>query len=440
MKEKNALLKKILIEAGQGNLNISNYYRFDCFKEFWELLYNDVEKFSKFTFDGRFEKILFEQLAKSYKQDLSYSEFLCAVKAQLEKLSVPCIIIIPLNFLDNSKLKHDIKLSDNLVLFKTEKRQRKRCTSLKCKKTDTPLEKYFREKVYTVLLRDHIEDAKDKNFFNFPTLTIVTNNIDRRVIDESGRIVETVYSLIRMLDFENELAPGGWGYIFGTHLKPANTYGVYYNEEGLSEIPSGCKANGYGYSMRFKFNPILDISTDGFLSSIDKFSAILTKYITYCFIDKTCHTQEELVRISKWQNAFQIFNNAYELAASEKYDSSLILLLVVLESLLIKNSGNKKEKLILALEEFFKEATNFSPEFIRENISEAYKARNKFIHEGDGVENEHVYAKPLNSYQGIFPGMKPFSRLGLYHQPSNIKTIRNIFKITIEVILQYKEV
>ena len=33
-----------------------------------ELLYNDVEKFSKFTFDGRFEKILFEQLAKSYKE------------------------------------------------------------------------------------------------------------------------------------------------------------------------------------------------------------------------------------------------------------------------------------------------------------------------------------------------------------------------------------
>ncbi|MBQ2710394.1 MAG: hypothetical protein IJF66_00420, partial [Clostridia bacterium] len=108
MKEKNALLKKILIEVGQGNLNISNYYQFDYFKEFWRLLCNDVEKFSKFTFDGRFEKILFEQLAKSYKQDLSYSEFLCAVKAQLEKLSVPCIIIIPLNFLDNSKLKHDI--------------------------------------------------------------------------------------------------------------------------------------------------------------------------------------------------------------------------------------------------------------------------------------------------------------------------------------------
>ena len=141
----------------------------------------------------------------------------------------------------------------------------------------------FKEKVYKLLLRDHIEKAKDRNFFNFPLLTILINNIDHRVETESGRIVDAVYAFIRMLDFNNCLEEGGWGYMFNSHLAPASTYGVYYNKEGLTKLPEGTGANGYGYSMRFKFSPFLDVSTEGFLNNLKEFEKLLSQYIDYCF-------------------------------------------------------------------------------------------------------------------------------------------------------------
>ena len=359
------------------------------------------------------------------------------MKAELEKLSVPCIITIPLNYIDDSKLEEDIQLSNNIIIFKTDKPQIKYRLFKNPIKYDTPLEKYFKEKAYKLLMRDHIENVKDSNFFNFPILTILIDNIDDKVINESGRIVETVYALIRMLDFDKELDEGGWGYFFHSKLSPARTYGVYYNKEGTTELPQKNEANGYGYSMRFKFQPFLDVSTRGFLSSLGRFNDILTKYISNCFIDKTKYEEKQLITISKWQNSFQMFNTAYEFASSERYDSALLLLLTILESLFIKNKGNKKESLVLALQEFFVSHKRLTEDFLRKNVEQAYKSRNRYVHEGIGVENEYVYSKSLHSYQGIYPGMKPFAHIGLSHYPSNIENIKNLFRITIEAIINY---
>ena len=65
--------------------------------------------------------------------------------------------------------------------------------------------------------------------------------------------------------------------------------------------------------------------------------------------------------------------------------------------------------------------------------------RNKFVHEGIGVENECIYAKWLNDYQGMYPGMKPFAHIEIYHSPSNLENIKNLFKITIKTIMDYRK-
>lgn len=439
MVNKEKIYLNVLSDIERGYVSIYNYRDDANFREFYNALAKDIQQYSNYTFDGRFEKLLFDELKISIRHRKSYQQFFTAIREGLKKLVVPCVIIIPLNYINNAKIFKDTKISENITLFKTDKPQIAYRLFREPLKHDTPLEKYFKEKVYKLLLRDHIEKAKDRNFFNFPLLTILINNIDHRVETESGRIVEAVYAFIRMLDFDNCLEEGGWGYMFHSRLAPASTYGVYYNEEGLAEIPEGMAANGYGYSMRFKFSPFLDVSTEGFLNNLKEFEKLLSQHINYCFLDSINYNKETLIKIAKWQNAIQMFNTAYEFASIERYDSTMILLLTVLESLFVKNEGNKKEHLVLALQEFFKNDKKLNDDFIRDNITQAYKSRNKFVHEGVGVENEYTYSKPLNNYQGFQIGMKPFAHIGIYHYPSNIENLRNLFTITIQVLRNYKK-
>ena len=438
METKEKIYLNVLFDIDRGYVNIYNYKGDANFREFYNMLAEEIQQYSNYTFDGRFEKLLFDELKKSIKFGRNYNQFFSAIREGLKALIVPCIIIIPLNFINDAKISHDMKISDNITLFKTDKPQIIYRFFRDPIVTETPLAKYFKENIYSLLLREHIEKAKDRNFFNFPLLTILVKNIDDMVEIESGRIVEAVYAFIRMLDFYNPLEEGGWGYMFHSRLAPASTYGVYYNEEGLTKLPDGSDADGYGHSMRFKFSPFLDVSTEGFLNNLEEFKKLLSQYIDYCFLDSINYSKETLIKIAKWQNAIQMFNTAYEFASIERYDSTMILLLTVLESLFIKNEGNKKENLVLALQEFFKNDNKISDDFIRDNITQAYKSRNKFVHEGVGVENEYTYSKPLNDYQGFHIGMKPFAHIGIYHYPSNIENIKILFTITIQVLRNYK--
>lgn len=84
-----------------------------------------------------------------------------------------------------------------------------------------------------------------------------------------------------------------------------------------------------------------------------------------------------------------MFNDAYEFASIEKYDASLIFLLVILESLFVKNTGNKKENVVLALEDFYKRESKRDVAKIRPLITKVYHTRNAFVHEGNGLDNEY---------------------------------------------------
>lgn len=432
---KEEIFQQVVEYVASGYIDIHNYRYSEEFNKFFKFFCDDVEKFTEYTFDGRFEKIVFDELNKSVKYRWCYETFLSAVHSELKKLVVPCIIIIPLNFLDNKQLTNNINISENIKLFKTD---RGHCeTGSFRKRSDTPLERYFKENIFACLLRDHIKTAKDRNFFNYPLLTILIKNIDEKVVSESGRIAEAVYSFIRLLDFGNDEMYKELGMLFFDSPAPAKVYGVYYNEEGITSLPKGEGENGYGYSMRFKFSPILDIQTKSLVNNITLYGNLLTKFIKYCFIDKNIYSEEDLIKFAKWQNSIQLFNTAYEFASIEKYDSSLIILLTMLESLFIKNTGNKKERLVLALQEFLKNNDKFDDDFIRQNISAVYKIRNKFVHEGKGIENEFVSSKSLNSYQGAVMGMKPFEYLGSVPYNEALIDLEKLFKISKEVIIKY---
>lgn len=432
---KEEIFQQIVGYVACGYINIHNYRDSEKFNKFFNFFCADIEKYSEYTFDGRFEKIVFDELNKGVKYRSSYETFLSAVHSELKKLVVPCIIIIPLNFLDNRQLTKNISISENIKLFKADRR-RYGAGSLR-KRSNTPLERYFKENIFVCLLRDHIVKAKDRNFFNYPLLTILIKNIDDKVIVESGRIAEAVYSFIRLLDFGNDEMYKERGMLYSDSLAPARVYGVYYNEEGITSLPKGDGENGYGYSMRFKFSPVLDIQTKYFLNNIALFENLITKFIKYCFIDKDIYSEEDLIKFAKWQNSIQLFNSAYEFASIEKYDSSLIILLTILESLFIKNTGNKKEHLVLALQEFLKNNDKFDDDFIRQNISAVYKIRNKFVHEGKGIENEFASSKSLYSYQGAVMGMKPFAYSGSIPYNAALIYIANLFEISKEVIIKY---
>ena len=112
---------QILGRVKSGEIDIYNYRRDESSKEFFEFLYDDMEKYNNYTYDGRFQEILFDELNHSIVNGWSYKEFFKAVKLGLDGLCVPCVITIPLNCIDDSKIESNIKLSENILLFKTEK-------------------------------------------------------------------------------------------------------------------------------------------------------------------------------------------------------------------------------------------------------------------------------------------------------------------------------
>lgn len=430
----NNLFIKILENVSVGKINLYNYHNSDMFYKFYDLLWKDILLLPHYTPDGRFEKILFEQLKDAVHNGYTYDGLFKNIERELNQLVVPCLILIPLNFMNNDDIDKDLILSDNIRLFKTDMPQMER-HFFKAKKIRTALEKYYEKTTYSKFLREHIIAAKDKNFFNYPILTIKVESIDWKTEIESGHIASALYAIIRMLDFDKKLDCGGWGYIKHAPYAAARVYGVYYNAEHTSPEPP--YDNGYGYSLRFQCSPILDISTHDFLSALPQFKTILSKYIQCSFCDKRKYSTEELNKKQKWQHAIQMFNDAYEFASIEKYDASLIFLLVILESLFVKNTGNKKENVVLALEDFYKRESKRDVAKIRPLITTLYHIRNAFVHEGNGLDNEYKYIKSMHDYQGLAIGVKPFAHLGLGHVSSCYNELKALFLLVIDVLKNY---
>lgn len=136
-------------------------------------------------------------------------------------------------------------------------------------------------------------------------------------------------------------------------------------------------------------------------------------------------------------NAVLLYNSAYELASKERYDVSIITLLTILESMFLKNTGNKKLLLVVQVSKFLEEKEfKFSKENIKNLIVDIYNHRSKYVHEGK-LYNMISY-KNIHDYQGTIPGMKPFEYGLLTSIPYNdAKSIYELFRITGYIIMSY---
>jgi len=107
------------------------------------------------------------------------------------------------------------------------------------------------------------------------------------------------------------------------------------------------------------------------------------------------------------------------------------------ESLFVKNTGNKKENVVLALEDFYKRESKRDVAKIRPLITTLYHIRNAFVHEGNGLDNEYKYIKSMHDYQGLAIGVKPFAHLGLGHVSSCYNELKALFLLVIDVLKNY---
>ena len=431
MEEK--LFSRILKRVQNNEDPTLNTHNDEEFSNFINILYEDISKFKNYTFDGRVQDIIYNVLKEFCESDIKYGQFLDYLEKELDKLVVPCIILIPLNYFNDEVLKSDLTLADNIKLFKTEKVNT--VEKIKVSKTKSALAKHVETTIYAKLLKEHILLAKDRNFFNFPILAININCVDYQADNESSIITEAAYSFIRLLDFEAPREGSGWG-ILDQKKYPSKLYGVYYNKEKTSPKPP--YSNGYGYSGRFKFSPYLDINSTEFIKQLDIFSNLLVKFCNTCFIDKRKIDKQISLKNGKWQKAVLLYNTAYELASIEKYDESLLLLIIILESLFLCNAEhNKRAALCNKIVPFMKDNYDIDPDNLTELIEKIYRKRNKFVHEGQSICYNYSTFKSITSYQGLIRGMKPFVYGGGDISYENVNLIEELFVLVGDVIKVY---
>lgn len=436
----NEKFKDFITAAKRDNRILYDPEFYGEYIEILKQLYSDVQDFDICTLDGRFEDLLIKITNGFIFTDKTnyYNEFLNKIYSEFDKLIVPNMILIPLNNIEiNFKNDDYIQVTNNVRIYTPINNDKKKFNFLRSNKIKRDsLSEYFEKNVYMELSKEHILLTKDPNFFNSPIMTVLLNNIDFKVEHEAARITEAIYSFIRMLDFDEQSEGNGWGVLQGLKNQPARTYTVYYNKPNTSKNPP--YNSGYGHSFIFKFDPILDINSTEFNKKIQRFGSLVERYISFSFINRHNTNTEKLKVIDKWMNAILLYNSAYELASKERYDATLITLLTILESLFLKNTGNKKLILADKVSQFLLETGfDYNQQKIKNLIIDTYNHRSKFVHEGEVFYSLSSY-KSINDRQGTIPGMKPFF-YGFV--PSNAhdeaRNIYMLFRITGYVLMNY---
>lgn len=421
------------------------------YSEILHMIYTDVSKFKYYTFDGRFEDILVKLLKNPKYETEGYKALLNDIESELNKLVVTNIMLLPINFIDNNKFNGDIKLNNYINLFLPTKedlikyddcslriKQEKR---RKVKKDGTidNLSKYFEGILENEINKGHILHTKDRNFFNYPILSIMIDNVDYKVEKESGRIAQAVYSILRIIDFREEKEPFSWGILSRDWIEPAKTYVVYYNKENYKSTHR-FNDGYYGYSFMFNFSYYLDISTLSIVDNLEKFTNVLDLYIKTCFLDLRKYDSKQLKLINKWNNAISLFNTAYEFASIEKYDGCDLILCALLESLFLENEGRKKlERLRAEISEYTKDIyDDLQRDEFLSALSNVYHFRNKIMHDGIGYEAKYMSSRRINHYQGIYRGMKPFHYSGAVYPDNDILDIKKTLMLVADILIGEK--
>jgi len=427
--------KKLSHQILIGKINRRNFVDFPHYDEIIHDVATRIRKYGYYTFDGRFEDCIIDFLCNMYSKEVEnydLEEISKIISALMKKDIVPNIIIIPLNHLNRIYLPEELVLDKNISIFAMNEKQSK------IKNDKSLIARYVEKKIFCHFNVDHILITKDPYFFNYPIIAIKIEHIDYIVEHEAPKIVEAVYSLIRMLDFKQAREPGdhGWGVRHRDRIPEAFTYTVYYKEAGSDY--ENLNEGELGYSFRFKFSPILDINTKYLVDHIQQYSSLLKKVIDNSFIVENDFQKNEYTIRKKWINAIAIFNTAYEFLSIGKIDSAVLLLFTILESLFFKlGEYNKKDMLIERLEAFFA-GSDWSPQ-IKPLMKKATKYRNEFIHQGIGLERFKTY-RSLNDREGHLQGQKPFIHDALYPMPeSEFRDINVLIGLVITIIVDNPE-
>ena len=394
-------------------------------------LNDDLHNERYFVFDGRLEdaiiKVIKTEVIENESSFESYEHFLSLIVSELSNLAMPTLILLPLVFLNGVIDEQYIVLKNsNYALFpfaiKSENLRNQR----------SALREHVLKTICAKLPENHILRVKDAQFFNYPILALKIHNIDSRVEREAPKINEAIYSFIRMIGFNNE-RDRGWILLGNTQNIPS-TYTVYYNETGsLPFLPNDSCS---GYSFRFMFAPLLDISYQELKAKMDLLSDNMDVFIKIIFRSKKDNNEKVYKKQSRWLNAVLLFNEAYESASREKFESSLITLLTLLESLFISiNTHNKKDILTSELIKYFDDTSR--NEQIKETIKVLYEKRNSFVHEGKRLGTYQIY-KSINDYEGLVTGMEPLKFAKYLPEGHDLKYLHSLFVLCKDILLNYE--
>lgn len=394
----------------------------------------DIKKYGYYTYDGRYQDATIRILIDKFSNgdtNIKYNQIVKEISEELKKLVVTNMILIPMNHLNESFLPPILELEpSNIVLFS----MKEKISSIE--RDNSQLANHFERHIKSKLNSQHILNTKDRNFFNYPILAIKIDHIDFRVEQEAAKISEASYSFLRMLDFGKNREPNdkGWGVFIRDKKRGAYTYVVYY--EDYKSLTNKFNEGHYGYSFQFKFSPVLDINTDAILSYKEKYTTLLRQFINVSFMNEIDYNEEQIKRYDRWKNAVLLFNTAYEFASIEKYDSALLILITILESLFIKRNeggGGKSKKLQNRVSLYLKDFEGFINIDIAKVINDTYDYRNDFVHEGKRLDRYQTY-RPFNDGQAI-SGQKPFI-YGLRRSmpEQEYHNFINLIKIVIKVL------
>ncbi len=395
--------KKLVSKIKEGSIDERNFIHYEHYYDILQDIVNHIQKYGFYVVDGRLEDSLINHVCVTFKDFsglIDLDKIASDISSELKKLIVPNIILIPMNHMNKMLLENVTELDENISLFSMNEK-----ISV-IKRDKSLLARYVENKIHCKFGADHIYITKDPFFFNYPILGISVKHIDYRVEHEAPKIVEAVYSLIRMLDFKEDREPRdkGWGVRFRDRLPEAYTYTVYYKEAGsdFNDLNDG----ELGYSFRFKFSPILDINTLAFVNNKDRFTSLLKLVIEYSLMTEK-DIDPIIYRIrKKWINGINLFNSVYEFVSIGKYDAALLLMYSIMESLFFKlGDFNRKDVLIERLEHFL--GNDSSIKGVKTLITVTSNYRNMFVHQGIGLERFKTF-RSLNDREGYIQGQKPF--------------------------------
>jgi hypothetical protein len=424
IKENQECLSKYYDDFYKQNIHEDNFFEHELYNDIIEYLYQALEKTRFYFKDGRLEDS-FLNVLKMYKDlnesEVNFSEFSQFLEEEVKKHTSEYVLIVSLNGLKKNGVNPEVEFSDKRFrLFSVTE------TKNKILKNRTSIARYLKSRLDFNLNSRHMI-YKDHNFFKNPVLTIIlSNTTDTIVYKKAPYITLIIYTFLRMYDFVNYQSSGNWEETSRIYL--TRTYAVYYS--GIDKFFN--KKREYGHQMKYLISPILDVNSDLIYSDFEEAFKPIYKYIDLFFTPENEVDIKTYKAYNRFFKATELLNTAFELSSVEKYDEAQILLLTLLESLFIKNSGRAKSTRVC------EQITAYIDESSGDIIEKIYKRRNSFVHEGCSLPKIYSY-KLAEVEHNYYMGHRPFSVYSMFGYPEEINDLKQLLLLCIKVLYKMIE-